>query len=73
MSSGLGQARSRLAEARARRAAAEDDIEQTWRDDARRAFRSRILDPLDREDSRAQAAMQRFDEELARAMTALES
>jgi hypothetical protein len=60
-----------LAEARARREAAERGVEETWQDPARRAFCNRIMTPLDRETSQIESAIRQLEQDLARALIAL--
>ena len=65
------EARQALAEARARRSAIEAEIDDSWNDNARRAFRTRIITPLDHESTLLDAAMRQLDQELARALAVL--
>jgi hypothetical protein len=44
---------------------------EQWHDVARESFRRQVLEPIDLETSRADAAMRDLDQELARALVAL--
>ena len=69
--SSVREGRTTLADALARRHRAEAAMEQVWHDVARESFRRQVLEPIDLETSRADAAMRDLDQELARALVAL--
>ena len=64
----LENAQAALAEAVTQRHRIEAAIEEVWDDAVRSSFCRRVLDPLDLETGRADAAMRELGEELVRAL-----